>query len=425
MTKTKLYDSALPMSVPITRLDPHRRLAALADPGTLALDAPAGASADLARFGIEARDDDGIVTGTASIGARRVLVAAQDERFLRGAVGASHGRALAALFVRARDERPAAVVLAMASGGVRLHEANAAELALARALRALVDARAAGIPVLAIAAGDVFGGASVLASACDRLALLPTVRFGLSGPAVIEAARGRAEIAADDTDAVAGVFGAAARAHGGVADLVEDDAATARAWIDIALRSVLPFERSVREMHARLVDRVGFAAAGEPWIAIDGSAATARAAGTAFGPHDVLGIDAELLACLDAGGLEGLTILEDSEGHEPTRAAETAGLSQLLAHHACVLGLLRSRGVRIDALLTGTGHSAAFFANALQADRVEALPGARVVAMDVPAMARVLRLDPAKLAVLVEDDPLLGHPVRHFAALGGATIVER
>ena len=124
-------------------------------------------------------------------------------------------------------------------------------------------------------------------------------------------------------------------------------------------------------------------------------------------------------------GLEGLTILEDSEGHEPTRAAETAGLSQLLAHHACVLGLLRSRGVRVDALLTGTGHSAAFFANALQADRVEALPGARVVAMDVSAMARVLRLDPARLASLVEDDPLLGHPVRHFAALGGATIVER
>jgi len=159
MTKTKLYDSALPMSVPITRLDPNARLAALADPGTLVLDAPAGASAHLARFGIEARDDDGVVTGSASIGARRVLVAAQDERFLRGAVGANHGRALASLFARARDERPAAVVLVMASGGVRLHEANAAELALARALRALVDARAAGVAVLVIAAGDVFGGA--------------------------------------------------------------------------------------------------------------------------------------------------------------------------------------------------------------------------------------------------------------------------
>ena len=153
------------MTVVITRLDPRERLAALADPGALALDAPAGASADLARFGIEARDDDGIATATASIGGRRVLAAAQDERFLRGAVGANHGRALADLFARAIERRPDAVVLAMASGGVRLHEANAAELALARALRALVDARVAGIPVLAIAAGDVFGGASVLDAA--------------------------------------------------------------------------------------------------------------------------------------------------------------------------------------------------------------------------------------------------------------------
>ena len=425
MTKTKLYDSALPMSVPITRLDPNARLAALADPGTLALDAPAGASADLARFGIEARDDDGVVTGSASIGARRVLVAAQDERFLRGAVGANHGRALASLFARARDERPAAVVLVMASGGVRLHEANAAELALARALRALVDARAAGVPVLAIAAGDVFGGASVLAGACDRLALLPAARYGLSGPAVIETARGRDEIAADDAGAVAEVFGAAARARAGIADLVGDDATALRAWIDVATRNAAPFEPRVRELHARLVDRVGFASAGPPWVAIDGGHAVVRAAGTTFGPQDVLAIDAELLACLDAGGLASVTILEDSLGHEPTRAAELAGLSQLLAHHSCVLGMLRSRGVRIDARLVGTGHSAAFFANALQADRIEALPEARVVAMDAPAMARVLRLDPAKLAALVEDDPLLGHPVRHFAALGGATIVER
>ena len=85
---------------------------------------------------------------------------------------------------------------------------------------------------------------------------------------------------------------------------------------------------------------------------------------------------------------------------------------------------MRSRGVRVVGWLAGTGHSAAFFANALQADRVVADPDARVVAMEAPAMARVLRLDPARLAALVDDDPLLGHPVRHFAALGGATVVE-
>ncbi len=120
----------------IAGLDPAGRLGALADAGTLALDPPAGASPHLARFGIAAREDDGVVTGRATIGGRRVLVAAQDERFLRGAAGERHARALEALFANAREERPDAVVLVMASGGVRLHEANAAELALARALSA-------------------------------------------------------------------------------------------------------------------------------------------------------------------------------------------------------------------------------------------------------------------------------------------------
>src|SRR6187549_459427 len=119
--------------VPLAALEARARLAALADPGSLALDAPAGASPDLARFGIAARDDDGIVTGRARLDGREVLVAAQDERFLRGSVGRLHGGALAALAARALAERPAALVLLLASGGVRLHEANAAELSLAAA----------------------------------------------------------------------------------------------------------------------------------------------------------------------------------------------------------------------------------------------------------------------------------------------------
>jgi malonate decarboxylase beta subunit len=407
---------------PLAALDPRDRLAALADAGSLALDPPAGASPDLARFGIAPRDDDGVVTGRARVHGADVLVAAQDERFLRGAVGARHGRALAALAARALDERPAALVLALASGGVRLHEANAGELELARALRTTIDARAAGVPVLAIGAADVFGGASVLACAADRLALLPHVRFGVSGPSVIEAARGRDEIAADDADAVAQVFGARSRARTGLADLVDDDAATLRAWLAHAMRDGEPFERRVRETHARLVARLGFAHAGEAWVERDGGDAVVRPARATLGAADLLAIDAELLAALDAGGLARVTIVEDSRGHEPTRAAEVAGLAQFLAHHACVLGLLRARGVAVAARLVGTGHSAAFFAGALQADRVVATPDARVVAMEAPAMARVLKVDPAKLAALIEDDPLLGHPVRHFAALGGATI---
>jgi hypothetical protein len=50
---------------------------------------------------------------------------------------------------------------------------------------------------------------------------------------------------------------------------------------------------------------------------------------------------------------------------------------------------------------------------------VFALPGARVVAMAPAAIARVTRVDAAQVAARIEDDPLVGHPVRHFAAWGG------
>ena len=113
----------------------------------------------------------------------------------------------------------------------------------------------------------------------------------------------------------------------------------------------------------------------------------------------------------------------DSSGHEASRNAELLCISQYLAQHAAVLALLRSRGVRIRGLLTTLGHSAAFFATALQADEVYALSGARVVAMDPAAIARVLRLPERQIATLVESDPVVGQPIAHFARWGGITAI--
>jgi hypothetical protein len=94
-------------------------------------------------------------------------------------------------------------------------------------------------------------------------------------------------------------------------------------------------------------------------------------------------------------------------------------VSQYLAQHAAVVALLRAQRVRVRGLLTGVGHSAAFFANALQAQEVYALADARVVAMEPAAIARVIRLPEREIAALIEGDPLLGQPVRHFARWGG------
>jgi malonate decarboxylase beta subunit len=417
------------------------RIAAVADAGSVAPWPPIGSSPHLARFAIAARDDDGVTIAGATLGGAPILIAAQDGRYLAGSVGELHGNALAAMFEAARRERVAAIVLLLASGGVRLHEANAAELALARALRGLLDARVAGIPVVALAVGSVFGGTSVLACAADRLAMLPASRLGLSGPKVLESVHGAWELDAGDARDVEAVYGAQARQRSGHVELVADDADAVRAWIANVIRERVGFEVSVRAMHARLARRVESDVVHAPAFAalpcfadampVDDARLLWRAPGcwitrpftaTTLGPADAHALDAALLAnvAVNRSARMPLLIVEDSAGHTVSRAAEMKLVSLYLAHHASVLALLRAKGTPLVGLLAGTGHSAAFFSNALQADRLYALASARVVAMAPAAVARVTGI---AAAPLIEDDPLLGQPVRHFAAHGGVTAI--
>jgi malonate decarboxylase beta subunit len=422
----------------IRALSPIARIVALADGGRAAsLDTPRP-SPHLARFGVAPHDDDGVVTARIDVGGATVLVAAQDETFLRGSVGANHGDALCKLFAKAARERPAAVVLIVASGGVRLHEANAAELSLARALRALFDARAAGVVVLALIVGDAFGGSSILACAANRTAILTGARLGLSGPKVIESVHGKWELDADRADEVEAVFGA--RARGVAVDHLADEADAIRGWIRMAIANAVPLADQVLSTQRLLATAPPMGLSAHPLRAVFPDAipedpagllwrvgeimATRPAAGVAFGVAFAQGLDSALLTKMfgDRGSArrETIIIVEDSAGHEVSRAAEMRFISRYLAHHAAVLALARSRGHRLIGLLAGVGHSAAFFVNALQAPELYALPNSRVVAMGPEAIARVTGLDTARL---IEDDPLLGQPVRHFNALGGITAI--
>ena len=144
---------------------------------------------------------------------------------------------------------------------------------------------------------------------------------------------------------------------------------------------------------------------------------------TTVGPADVHALDDVLLkhvASAQPGTPDVLLLVEDSAGHVVSRAAEMRFQSQFLAHHAAVLGLLRAQGRRLVGLLTGVGHSAAFFSNAMQASTLYALSNARVVAMEPASIVRITGL-PA--GTLIEDDPLLGQPVRHLMAQGGVAAI--
>jgi len=422
----------------LMRLRPGARIAALADgAGVESLDSPRP-SPHLARYGIAAQEDDGVALARIALGGEPVLIAAQDGEFLRGSVGVRHGEALRELFVRARRERPAGVVLLAASGGVRLHEANGSELALARALAAMLDLRASGVPVVIVGVGDVFGGASVLAAAADRLALLEGVRIGASGPRVIESVHGRWELDASDPEDVDQVFGAAARARDGFAELLVDDVDAIRAWILFALRNPTLFRTWIKSTHARHARKLGHAAprpllppalrcfadakkddaAGTLWRARE-AWLIAPFTGLSLGAAEAHAIDAALLrnfAALNRPAQPALVVVEDSAGHAVSRAEEMRFVSGFLALHAATLALLRAAGCRLTGLLAGTGHSAAFFANAMQCPTLLAFERARVVAMEPSALSRVTGIDPQ---AMIESDPLLGHPVRHFAAQGG------
>jgi len=433
-------------------LDPTSRLDALAGPASLAWLPAAGASPYLARRNIEPAADDGIVRGIFELGGMPVLVAAQDARFLSGSIGANHGAALSDLFRRALAQRPAAVVLLIDSGGVRLHEANAAELALAQALRGLFDVRCAGIATAAFVVGNAFGGASVLAAACANIYWLPQARFGLSGPRVIETAHGKGELDADDEAAVAALYGARSRIAAGMGAMVADDATAIRNAIASLVEKATgtpgvfdddALERWDRALASRLA-RAGLApaiASNAPpsWPCFDDAEPVDPArwlwrmrghdlyllrplTGQPFDPAIAVAIANALRTSLPRHA--SLVIIEDSPGHAACCSAEAIGVSEYLAAHAGRLNLLRQKGHALFALLVGVGHSAAFFVNALQASVLDAVRDARVAAMSANAIARVLHIPANELATLIEDDPMLGQPVRHLHALGGVSHVH-
>ena len=144
--------------------------------------------------------DDGVAVGRAKLGGVAVYTAAQEGGFMGGAVGEVHGAKLVGLLRRAVRDQATAVVLLVESGGVRLHEANAGLIAVSEVMRALLDARAAGIPVIALVGGSngAFGGMGIVARCANVVVMSEEGRLAMSGPEVIETASGVEEFDSRD-----------------------------------------------------------------------------------------------------------------------------------------------------------------------------------------------------------------------------------
>lgn len=183
--------------------------------------------------------DDGIVVGSGRLAGQNVLIAAQEGAFMGGSVGEVHGAKLVGLLERALTTRPAAVLLLLESGGVRLHEANAGLIAISEIIRAVLAVREAGMTVLALIGGanGCFGGMGIVARCCDRIVMSEEGRLALSGPEVIETVRGVEEFDSRDRALVWRTTGGKHRYLLGEADTLVADAmpefrAAAQALLD-------------------------------------------------------------------------------------------------------------------------------------------------------------------------------------------------
>lgn len=181
----------------------RERLALLMDAGSFHEWLPPAqrlTSPHLGQLGLPAAFDDGVAIGRATLAGRAVFIAAQEGEFMGGGVGEVHGAKLVGLFKRALLEKPDAVLLLAESGGVRLHEANAGLIAVSEVMRALLDVRAAGIPVIVLIGGanGCFGGMGIVARCADHVVMSDTGRLAMSGPEVIEASHGVEEFDSRD-----------------------------------------------------------------------------------------------------------------------------------------------------------------------------------------------------------------------------------
>ena len=253
-------------------------------------------SPHLALFDLPAQFDDGMIVGRGTLDGKPVFVAAQEGRFMGGAFGEVHGAKLTGLLRAARDAKSIPVLILFDTGGVRLQEANAGELAIAEIMRAVLEARIAGAKVVGLIGGRAgcYGGGSLVAGCCSALAISEQGRLAVSGPEVIETNRGVEEFDSKDRALVWRTMGGKhRRLIGGAEIFVDDTVASFRAAAIALLAGAVTLTRAtLLAEQARLEARLD--AFGDCADALDiwrrlGIADAASVPAMSYGEFDALG----------------------------------------------------------------------------------------------------------------------------------------
>jgi hypothetical protein len=353
-----------------------------------------------------------------------VSVIANDPSSAGGAIGTGEADRIGAALRAARDDR-LPVLWLLDSAGADVRQGLHALGAFRRLFRAGLEVRAAGVPTLALLGRSCFGGASMIACLCDARSYLPQTRLATSGPAVIEGACGRAEFDAGDEHAVGDLMGSARRLVAHPEDaLREDTLPAARAAASAWLRgSTAHAPCPVHDRHAQLRARLEAAGIG-----------TGLAAADSWHPGELSGLlppacrpslHGRLLRALPPqhsgralflGAVGGepvgaqqcwlladwllqvpashpaspVVLVLDADGHAASVIDERLLLSDYLVHLGSAIAALSASGHRMVLWVVGHASGASYVAFAAGAERVCALPGARLAVLPGRAVERIV-----------------------------------
>ncbi|AHG62894.1 biotin-independent malonate decarboxylase subunit gamma [Advenella mimigardefordensis] len=157
-----------------------------------------------------------------------------------------------------------------------------------------------------------------------------------------------------------------------------------------------------------------------------GTANTASGSVAVLGTTDAAAIDHEIalflaqhiLATIQAHPRRPVIFLVDTQGQALSRAEELLCLNGSLAHLAACVDLARRLGHVSLSLVTGEAVSGGYLSFGLMADRAYALASAQVRVMDLKAMARVTKIDHAKLQELAVSAPTFAPGADNYQRMG-------
>lgn len=259
----EVYQTGYHQKQKYSEADARSRIYSLTDPNSFNefLLQEATLSPTLPKLNMQVESDDGLVIGTAQCAGVLVAIAAQQKDFIGGSVGEVHGAKMNGLVQYAIKHQLEAIILLIDSGGVRLQEANVGEIEISEIIRALLEARSAGIKTIGVICGTngAYGGMGIISGCLDYLIVNRSARIGVSGAEVIQAVKGAEVFNSKDRALVWRVYGGRTRyLQGAVQAYCTNKISDIRLALEKALKS--PKQNSNLEylisQHTHLAERI-------------------------------------------------------------------------------------------------------------------------------------------------------------------------